>query len=304
MGTLIAFRYPTNMMARLADHTYVACGTLGKAWGCWGGKTDGTELRRAPGSTKRADAIAEPNERGGITCYLVNGVCHQAANRILLPANITVQGARGYSVSSALFGTYGRPRGILGFCRAPFNRHAGVTGDLDECIEAARRDGGEHDTNAGEDDGDARERAFLHHTQELYAQEDVRMARADESDTDGIVRFQLALFAVFAEYKLAGDARRMTVEDERRQLGQLMEVREKTEHERLASEQRFVESGDVAAFARDDSELTLRFQAQVAKVLDPKRYQALLDLEPGDDVILADPEIMEHAYRRRPAPGF
>lgn len=304
MGTLIAFRYPINTMARLADHTYVACGTLGKAWGCWGGKTGGTELRRAPGSTKRADAIAEPNERGGITCYLVNGVCHQAANRILLPANITVQGARGYSVSSALFGTYGRPRGILGFCRAPFNRHTGVTGDLDECIEAARRDGGEHDANAGEDDGDARERAFLHHTQQLYAQEDVRMARADESDTDGIVRFQLALFAVFVEYKLAGDVRRMAFAEERRQLDQLMDVRERTEHERLASEQRFAESGDVAAFARDDSELTLRFQAQVAKVLDPRRYQALLDLEPGDDVVLADPEIMEHAYRRRPAPGF
>ena len=74
MGTLIAFRYPTNMLAQLADHTYVACGTLGKAWGCWGGKTGGTELRRAPGSTKRADAIAEPNERARITCYLINGV--------------------------------------------------------------------------------------------------------------------------------------------------------------------------------------------------------------------------------------
>lgn len=304
MGTLITFRYPTTMMARLADHTYVACGTLGKAWGCWGGKTGGAELRRAPGSTRRADAIAEPDERGGITCYLVNGVCHQAANRILLPANITVQGARGYSVSSALFGTYGRPRGILGFCRAPFNRHAGVTGDLAECIEAARRSGGEHDASAGEDDGDARERAFLRHTQELYAQEEARMASAEENDTDGIVRFQLAVFAAFVEYKLAGDARRMASEDERRQFGQLMEVREKAEHARLASEQRFAETGDVTAFARDDSELTLRFQAQVAKVLDPGRYQALLDLEPGDDVILADPEIMEHAYRRRPAPGF
>lgn len=302
MGTLIAFRYPTNMMARLADHTYVACGTLGKAWGCWGGKTGGTELRRAPGSTKRADAIAEPDERGGITCYLVNGVCHQAANRILLPANITVQGARGYSVSSALFGTYGRPRGILGFCRAPFNRHAGVAGDLTECIEAGRRGGGEHESIGGEDDGDARERAFLRYTQDLYAQEDARTMRADESDTDGIVRFQMAVFDAFVAYKLGGDDRRMAFEDER-QYGQLMEVREKTEHERLASEQRFVDTGDVEAFARDDSELTLRFQAQVAKVLDPGRYSALLDLEPGDDVVLADPEIMEHAYRRRPPTG-
>ena len=298
MGTLIAFRYPTNMMARLADHTYVACGTLGKAWGCWGGKTGGTELRRAPGSTKRADAIAEPNERGGITCYLVNGVCHQAANRILLPANITVLGARGYSVSAALFGTYGRPRGILGFCRAPFNRHASVTGDLAECIEAVRRGDDEH--GADEDDGDARERAFLRQTQELYAQEDIRMMRAEENDTDGIVRFQLAVFDAFVAYKLGGDDRRKAFESED-QHARLMDVREEAERARLASEQRFAETGDVAAFARDDSELTLRFQAQVAKILDPERYSALLDLEPGDDVILADPEIMEHAYRGQSA---
>src|SRR5262245_20987312 len=87
MGVLIAKKYPTNLFAKLADHTYVECGTGRKAWSCWGGKTGGTEFRRDLGSTLQADQIAEPNERGGITCYLINGVCHQAANRILLPAN-------------------------------------------------------------------------------------------------------------------------------------------------------------------------------------------------------------------------
>ncbi|MGH8025200.1 MAG: hypothetical protein ACREO0_00590, partial [Pseudoxanthomonas sp.] len=116
MGQLIAYRYPTNLFAGLADHTYVACGTGGKAWKCWGGNSGGTFLRGAPGSTKRADLIAEPDERAGITCYLVNGVCHQAANRILLPAEITVAGARGYSLSVSLFGPYGRSRGLLGLC--------------------------------------------------------------------------------------------------------------------------------------------------------------------------------------------
>src|SRR5262249_46453945 len=72
-------------------------------------------------------------ERGGITCYLINGVCHQAANRILLPAGITVRGARGYEVSEALFGTYGRPGGVFGLCKAPFDQHAGTTGDLPAC---------------------------------------------------------------------------------------------------------------------------------------------------------------------------
>jgi hypothetical protein len=82
MGTLVVKHYPTALFANAADHTYVECGTGGKAWSCWGGQTGGAVLRQATGSTKRADAIAEPNERAGITCYLINGVCHQAANRI------------------------------------------------------------------------------------------------------------------------------------------------------------------------------------------------------------------------------
>lgn len=299
MGTLVAFRYPTQLFLKLADHTYVACGTLGKAWGCWGGKTGGTELRRAPGSTRRADAIAEPDERAGITCYLVNGVCHQAANRILLPAGVTVQGARGYSVSTALFNTYGRPRGILGFCRAPFDRHAGVSGDLDACVEAARfRDAEDAGAPDGIDGGDPRERAYLARTLELYADSEKRLEAF--AGVDEIVRFQLAQFDLFLDYKLGDDPqhREFAAAGGR---DALMQIREETEHERLAAEQRFADSGDIVAFLRDDDELTLRFQNRVGKVVDSERYTALLDLEKGDDVTLADPEILENAYPRRPA---
>ena len=294
MGTLIAFRYPTQLFLGLADHTYVACGTLGVAWGCWGGKTGGTELRRAPGSTARADAIAEPDERAGITCYLVNGVCHQAANRILLPAGITVQGARGYSVSSALFGTYGRPRGILGLCRAPFNRNAGVSGDLDACIEAARI--GDGKVGGDTDGGDERERDYLERSLKLYAEGEQHLEKA--TDTDDIVRFQMAQFDLFLDYRLGGDAHlrdRLGIHH-----GTLMEIRQKTEYERLAAEQRFVDSGDVEAFKRDDDELTRQFQQYIGKTVDGETYTALFDLETGDDVTLADPEILAHAYSRRP----
>jgi hypothetical protein len=297
MGTLIAFRYPTQLFLGLADHTYVACGTLGKAWGCWGGKTGGTELRRGPGSTNRADAIAEPNERAGITCYLVNGVCHQAANRILLPAGITVQGARGYPVSSALFGTYGRPRGILGLCRAPFDRHAGVSGDLAACIEAARID--ESRTTGTADGGDERERAYLERSLQLYAEGEQRLDKA--AGTDDIVRFQLAQFELFLDYRLGADARLRAVAGDHRDT--LMEIRRKTELERLAAEQRFIDSGDVEDFQRDDDELTRQFQQRIGKTLDGETYTALFDLETGDDVTLADPEILAHAYSRRPEAG-
>lgn len=165
----------------------VACGTLGKVWGCWGGKTGGTALRRAPGSTLRADRIAEPDERAGITCYLINGVCHQAANRILLPAGI---------------GSPTPPR------------------------EAAE---------------DPRRQAYLAQVLRIYG----------SAEVEG-TRFEL--------------------------------------------EGRFSEDRDAVRFARDFDDLTVYFQRAAEGLVESSQYSALFDLEPGEYVTLADPEIMERAY--------
>lgn len=73
MGALIVKRYPTVLFAKAADHTYVECGTGAKARRCLGGKSGGTVLRQGHGSTKRADSIAQPDEKAGIECYLLNG---------------------------------------------------------------------------------------------------------------------------------------------------------------------------------------------------------------------------------------
>lgn len=126
MGLLVARKYPTRLFAKAADHTYVECGSGAKAWGCWGGKLGGDAFNTGRGSTKRADVIARPDERAGIATYLVNGVCHQAANRVLLPAKIQVSSARGYFLSRSIFGAYGKP--------STFDHHANVHGDLAECL--------------------------------------------------------------------------------------------------------------------------------------------------------------------------
>ena len=52
MGTLIAKKYPTKLFLKAADHTYVECGTGGKAWSCWGGKTGGTAFNSGTGTTR------------------------------------------------------------------------------------------------------------------------------------------------------------------------------------------------------------------------------------------------------------
>lgn len=295
MGTLVGYHYASTLFLKLADHTYVACGTLGKAWACWGGKTGGSALRQAPGSTKRADAIAEPNERGGITCYLVNGVCHQAANRILSPAGITMRGVRGYSVSVSMFGTYGRPSALFGLCRAPFHRHPGINGDLPECIAGV----GQPHAGGKRDDDDPRHREFLQRTLGMYAA--VEGIGETFADPDRVVRFQMELFAAFVDYKLGeGEAGEYFFASPKR--AQLMTLRENVEHKRIALEAQFVETRKVEAiaainaFVKDYNDLIVRFQEKADALLDAEHYQALFDLKPGDYVWLGDPEIARDAY--------
>ncbi len=284
MGELIAWRYRTTMFLKLADHTYVTCGNRGKAWGCWGGETGGTILRRGTGSTRRADAIAEPDERAGITCYLINGVCHQAANRILLPAGITVRGARGYGLSEALFGVYGRPRGLLGFCRAPFNRHAGVSGDLPECTDPGIGTT-PHERlliSAAPDDENERYRGYLAAVQEVYDQIETPARGIAPEETADI---QLTMFGMMVDYNLG----------EIKARDNLMEIRSTVERRRTENETLF-EQGEIGTgqFLDHSNGIEIAFQDEIANALDAETYRALLDLDVDDRVILGDPMI---AYR-------
>jgi hypothetical protein len=284
MGTLVVMRYPTSLYANLADHTYVECGTGGKAWSCWGGKSGGTALRRSTASTKRANAIARPNERAGIRCYLINGVCHQAANRILLPARITVRGARGYDVSEALFGTYGRPRGALGTCRAPFDQHAGVTGDLPACAE---------DMATAATAERRAERKYLRGVLALYRKAAARLRSARGLNGPDLERFLIELFMHKVRFSLGARLDRALVR-------KLRDIRASTERSRMTLEEWFARkelaaSAFVAAFNTE----TILFQEAVAGVLKADQYQALFGLRRGETVILADPRIVRRAYRGR-----
>lgn len=104
-----------------ADHTCVRVedvrGPTGKYWPCWGTweKDWGNRICKGNGDYKAAEAISLipspfplPGLRGvaGIA-YGITGTCHQTANRILLPARVTVSKARGYWLSKLAYGTYG-----------------------------------------------------------------------------------------------------------------------------------------------------------------------------------------------------
>jgi hypothetical protein len=286
VGQLIVWHYRTTLFAKLADHTYVTCGNLAKGWSCWGGKTGGTILRQGTGSTARADAIAEPDEKAGISCYLINGVCHQAANRILFPAEITVRGARGYGVSEALFGTYGRPRALFGLCKAPFNKHPGVSGDIPECTEqtAVFSPHEMRMLEVTENDQDPKYQAYLTDVSAMYEQQVPQMRTLETAD---VTAFQLQLFDRLIGYKL-GDTNAVS---------NLLEIRESEESARIEVETIF-ENRELSPkeFLRQTQEIEENFQLEVANALSEEEYGRLLDLQRGDIVYLGDPDIVREVY--------
>ncbi|MCU0559686.1 MAG: hypothetical protein MUD16_05770 [Desulfobacterales bacterium] len=291
MGTLVVMRYATDMFASLADHTYVACGAGEKAWGCWGGKTGGAELRRGAGSTRQADAIAEADERARIKCYLINGVCHQAANRILFPAGITVRGARGYDVSEALFGTYGRPRGPFGTCQSPFRTHADVTGDLPECAEPRAAQPLARRKAAAPSPGERkRERAYLKGVLAIYREDERVLASTKGLRGPDLAGFHLKLFMYKAQHSLGTQL-------DKRLAAKLRALRLSAEWSRMKVEDLFVNKEMKAQeFVDALNQETILFQEAAANTLKPGHYRRLFGLKPGDTVVLADPRIVKAVY--------
>jgi hypothetical protein len=291
MGTLVVMRYPTRSFADLADHTYVMCGTGRKAWGCWGGKTGGTELRRGPGSTKRANAIAQPDERAWIKCYLINGVCHQAANRILLPAGITVSGARGYGVSEALYGTYGRPRGPFGTCLSPFNQYPEVTGDLPECIEArAMQRKAARKTLTRSAEASKREGKYIKGVLAIYGKDERALRSAKGLPSPDLAKLHIELFMYKVEYSLGSRLGKSLS-------AKLRDIRLSTEWSRMKIEDIFTNKEmKPSEFVNALNTETILFQEAAAGALKAQQYKSLFGLKPGENVILADPRIVKKVY--------
>lgn len=110
-GTLTGFAIPA-LIAPFWDHTYVTS-SHGHVWPCWGRAAGGTQICSGSGNTYEADCLSQPNSEAGIL-YAKTGVCHQTANRILLPAGQMVSGASGYRLSIFVYGVYGRDLATLG----------------------------------------------------------------------------------------------------------------------------------------------------------------------------------------------
>lgn len=271
MGTLVAKHYPINIFGikGIADHTYVECGTGGRGWTCFGGKGGGAILRSGSGSTKRACRIAGRNETANINCYLLTGVCHQAANRILLPARITVRGAKGYGISEALYGPYGRT-GFLWWCRSNFDRYGSVKGDIEECIPPNPVERSQ--SGASELESESR---YVAKAIRLYGE-----AKWQWSDT-----LSRRLFRHMIAHRIGTSIDDVLAKE-------LVEMHSVVENELQALMGQTQELS--RSYADEVSRITIDFQNKSASILGSSSsiYETLFDVGPGERVILADPNIV------------
>jgi hypothetical protein len=272
MGTLVAKCYPTKLFLKSADHTYVECSSGIKNWGCWGGKKNGKYLTSGEGSTKRANAIAEPNEKAGIKRYLIDGVCHQSANRILLPARILVSQAKGYRLSSSVFGTYGK---------SLFNQHTDISGDLPEC----------HDLTKQKDIPKNEDLQIISANFEIYNKYSNDYSLINNSLSDfyqSLISMQTDIFT--EEVKIwAGE------QISSRKLSEIKDAKKNLEKQLLSNNSTILleDSDNPIEFIQSFEKIINGFQSNIADILNDSEYKTLLKLNRDERISLIDPEALD-----------
>lgn len=122
------------------DHTYVVS-SCGLRWGCFGRSAGGSQLAAGTGSSLIADCLSQPASAPGVVPWVyaglrygIDGVCHQAANRILFPSGTTVAACAGYPWSVWTYGAYPMPWPELQIC-APSGTLFAPSGSLTPAIQ-------------------------------------------------------------------------------------------------------------------------------------------------------------------------
>jgi hypothetical protein len=115
---LVGYSMPAQN-ASFFSHTYVVAQQAQLAWDCFGRSNGGHSVVSGRGNSATADCLSYRRDPpsppddiytiyAGIV-YLVTGTCHQAANRILFPAQVKLPTTvGGYGLSKFTYGEFGR----------------------------------------------------------------------------------------------------------------------------------------------------------------------------------------------------
>ncbi|HXH64433.1 MAG TPA: hypothetical protein VNH42_02860 [Mariprofundaceae bacterium] len=275
MATLQGHAIPLGgILGKLADHTYVTC-TGGHAWPCWGRSAGGKVICSGTGSSEQANCIAGPASHAGLV-YAITGVCHQTANRVLWPARVLVTAARGYWISSLLYGTYGKGAAawaaLRGGCSA-------LHGELPDCMAPAMGVIAAPAMSADES-------RYVEQVQAIYAEPP---ALGEESETmaepwkgGAMLNRDLTLLAGYRIQAEAGSP----------EIKSLIDLRDDFHYHKGDLDAK-MEAADISVehYVQEVNAGVVNFQQGCQHALGDKRYAQLTGLEPGDTVELIDPEI-------------
>jgi hypothetical protein len=166
-----------------------------------------------------------------------------------------------------------------------------VTGELPACQAAAAALGETDPDPNGSSVEDEKTQAYLNKVVALYEWATERMTRRAPDLADAM-DLQMKLFDEMVAFNLGPDFPHST------NGSRLKKVRMIYEEERIGVEEKFLSKRKIDDFVDSMNALTERFQNDVTRVLTAPEYRALLELEPGETVVLGDPEIARKAYER------
>ena len=291
MGILTGHAIPT--LGGLADHTYVTC-LGGYAWPCWGRSAGGRAISSGPGSTAQADCFSQTNSHAGLI-YGITGVCHQTANRILWPSQVTVRKAKLYWVSHLIYGTYGTS--LSGWLKR-LNNCSIVQGEIPECNPRAESEKGEQAVSGYDLPEDELDKTYLNDLQALY---DELPTTSDPEIFQGpniSAGFEVAEPAFMArEVELAAN-QLLGADFSRDAIRGVQEVQASTAKEIVAVGQAVAQGemygGEMAKTINGIAQNALNF---CAEILGNEAYIAYMGIEPRETFNLVDQEIAVQIYR-------
>lgn len=264
------------------EHTYVTSSD-GYVWKCWGKSAGGQPICSGEGDSLQADCLSQKNSHAGII-YGVTGVCHQTANRVLLPAQCIVSKAQKYWVTVMVYGTYGTKR---------FNSLAELRSRIARCYQGAvppelQVSGAESPGDAGiaqgGDDKLYLKRLNLMYRDFLESFKDSETRRGKEGDA-GLLNRELE---IMVEYRLGAETDIREVHSMRRLQDELLREKELYDDALL---RKFLKPRH---YANKVNDLVSETCNRIRGVVGEEKFQKIFGLSPDASFEIVDPEIIAY----------
>ncbi len=280
--------YSVKISGLDADHTYVLSDD-GYVWPCFGRSSGGHKICYGSGSSAQAECISKPDSTADLV-YAITGVCHQASNRILWPTSnhSIVSEAKGYWASAFLYGTYGTK---LSKWEDKKKKCCGNNGDDKETsgdVSASDEGGMEPTKNTG--DTELIEKIHTLHSQLLEKENLKKSGEARVDDTSGLdILVPVEEMKLVANYKLGKNYNKKKIESLQRVQEEILKEKKDLDVSLIKKTLAPIDyAGKVNRLLND-------MLNEFHRLLGAEDYKKFLNLEPGEELQLIDPEILSQS---------